>query len=99
MHGESELPNTSRIAEIVGLMPPHDGAGDVADWTSVERAWGLSFPNDFKAFVAAYGDGSVENYLAVLVPEEAGGEPAGGGRHHGRCPCQVGGDRPATRFE
>ncbi|MEV5944822.1 SMI1/KNR4 family protein [Streptomyces sp. NPDC051994] len=77
MNGESEMSNTSRIAEIVGLMPPHDGAGYVADWMSMERAWGLSFPNDFKAFVAAYGDGSMENYLAVLVPEEAGGEPAG----------------------
>ncbi|MFI6054703.1 SMI1/KNR4 family protein [Streptomyces violascens] len=77
MNGEPDMPNTSKIMEVVDLMPPHDGAGAVADWLSLERAWGLSFPNDFKAFVAAYGDGSIENYLAVLMPEEAEGEPVG----------------------
>ncbi|NDZ74657.1 SMI1/KNR4 family protein [Streptomyces sp. SID10362] len=52
-------------------MPPHDGAGDSVDWQTGEHAWGAGFPQDYKEFVATYGDGEVDAFLTFLVPEWA----------------------------
>jgi hypothetical protein len=44
---------------------------DPGDWEEVERAVGILFPADFKAFVSAYGTGSVDGFLLVLNPFSA----------------------------
>ncbi|MBE8477465.1 SMI1/KNR4 family protein [Streptomyces justiciae] len=57
------------IVQLRDLMPPHEGAGDSIDWEEAERAWGAGFPQDYKEFVAQYGDGEVDAFLTFLVPE------------------------------
>ncbi|WP_093777593.1 SMI1/KNR4 family protein [Streptomyces sp. yr375] len=52
-----------------GIMPPGPGAGDVVDWDVIESSWGTRFPSDYKEFVSVYGQGSVGDYLALLLPE------------------------------
>ncbi|MER6633818.1 SMI1/KNR4 family protein [Streptomyces sp. NPDC000987] len=59
------------IAQLRELMPPHDGAGDSVDWQEAERVWGVTFPQDYKEFVATYGEGEVDAFLTFLVPEWA----------------------------
>lgn len=66
------------INELLALMPPHAGAGANIDWEATERAWGTSFPTDYKAFVSHYGAGAIENFVAVFEPSlDASGLPAG----------------------
>ncbi|MER6393135.1 SMI1/KNR4 family protein [Streptomyces sp. NPDC001523] len=66
------------INELLSLMPPHAGAGSDVDWDEAERAWGHSFPTDYKGFVGHYGAGAIENFLAVFEPSaDAAGRPAG----------------------
>ncbi|MFF3467707.1 SMI1/KNR4 family protein [Streptomyces sp. NPDC001984] len=61
------------IAQLRDLMPPHDGAGDSVDWQQVERVWGVTFPQDYKEFVATYGEGETDAFLTFLVPGPAEG--------------------------
>lgn len=61
------------IAQLRDLMPPHDGAGDSVDWQEVERVWGVTFPPDYKDFVATYGRGEVDMFLTFLVPGKSEG--------------------------
>lgn len=66
------------IHELLALMPPHDGAGADIDWEAVERAWGTSFPGDYKEFMRHYGAGVIEDFLVVFDPSAAvAGQPAG----------------------
>ncbi|MFI7869793.1 SMI1/KNR4 family protein [Streptomyces salinarius] len=59
--------------ELMGVMPSHSGAGDIVDWAAVEASWGTPFPHDFKMFMADYGEGTIEDYLSVLLAEPRGG--------------------------
>ncbi|MET9146382.1 MULTISPECIES: SMI1/KNR4 family protein [unclassified Streptomyces] len=54
-------------------MPSHPGAGDRADWAAVEAGWDTPFPSDFKKFMAEYGEGTIDDYLSVLLAEPQGG--------------------------
>ncbi|NED16684.1 hypothetical protein G3I31_00555 [Streptomyces sp. SID9913] len=62
------------IDSLKTLMPPHPGAGDIVDWGGVEDSWGAEFPLDYKQFVALYGEGGVDGYLSVLLPQPQTGE-------------------------
>ncbi|MFJ6526947.1 SMI1/KNR4 family protein [Streptomyces longwoodensis] len=69
----------SWLDEVLRIMPAHPGAGDSVDWHVVETSWGTRFPNDYKEFTAAYGDGAIDDYLALMAPEiytGPGGEPS-----------------------
>ncbi|MEV7439462.1 SMI1/KNR4 family protein [Streptomyces griseoviridis] len=57
------------IDTLKDLMPPHPGSGDIIDWEAVERSWGTRFPEDYKKFIAVYGEGGVDDYLSFLLPE------------------------------
>lgn len=60
------------------IMPPHEGAGMTIDWAAAERAWGMRFPADYRAFMSVYGPGIIEDYLIVMAPEVAEtGRPTG----------------------
>jgi len=50
-------------------MPSHPGAGDSVDWDAIEASWGTRFPSDYKEFMAEYGEGAIDDYLALMVPE------------------------------
>ncbi|MBB4985744.1 MULTISPECIES: SMI1/KNR4 family protein [Streptomyces] len=66
------------IGDLLALMPPHAGAGADVDWDAAERAWGTSFPADYKAFVTHYGIGSIDAFLGVFEPSvDDSGQPAG----------------------
>ncbi|MGW5634965.1 SMI1/KNR4 family protein [Streptomyces sp. NPDC003832] len=59
--------------ELSSVMPSHSGAGDAVDWATVEASWGSPFPADFKKFMAEYGEGTIDDYLSVLLAEPRGG--------------------------
>ncbi|MFF2077881.1 hypothetical protein ACFVXG_24375 [Kitasatospora sp. NPDC058162] len=63
------------VEELVGLMPPHDGSGDVVDWSSIEELFGVVLPSDFRDFIAVYGAGVIDDQLEIASPtgEESGG--------------------------
>lgn len=66
------------IDDLLELMPPHAGAGSNVEWRAAERAWGTSFPTDYKRFVTHYGAGAIENFLTVFEPSlDASGQPGG----------------------
>jgi hypothetical protein len=54
--------------DLLQVMPPHPGAGDVVDWSAAEQEWGVPFPADYRAFVETYGEGTVEDFLSILIP-------------------------------
>ncbi|MFF0415653.1 SMI1/KNR4 family protein [Kitasatospora sp. NPDC004745] len=56
------------VARLAGVLPPHDGAGDPVDWDAAARRWGTRFPADYRAFVSAYGGGSINCSLHVGLP-------------------------------
>ncbi|WP_110945713.1 SMI1/KNR4 family protein [Streptomyces avicenniae] len=54
-----------RIREVLS---PSENAGDVVDWAAAADAWGHGFPDDYREFVRCYGEGDIEQFMAVLVP-------------------------------
>ncbi|WP_245674082.1 MULTISPECIES: SMI1/KNR4 family protein [Actinoplanes] len=55
----------AHLAAILGLPPAADHAGD---WSAVEAELGVTLPGDYKAFIDAYGPGSVDDHLQVCAP-------------------------------
>ncbi|MEV1065864.1 SMI1/KNR4 family protein [Streptomyces sp. NPDC050263] len=71
--------------EMRRIMPSHPGAGDTVDWDAIEASWGTRFPSDYKEFIAEYGEGAIDDYLALMVPEThvgPGGESSYLGMQH-----------------
>ncbi|MET7492662.1 SMI1/KNR4 family protein [Streptomyces sp900116325] len=60
------------LDDLTIMMPPHEGAGAAIDWAAAEHAYGVIFPSDYRAFMARYGVGTIENYLTVLAPGMSG---------------------------
>jgi hypothetical protein len=50
------------------LPPPKRPLHNQGDWAVVEAAIGLRLPPDYKAFIAAYGRGTINNCLAIQSP-------------------------------
>ncbi|GGU66273.1 SMI1/KNR4 family protein [Streptomyces lavendofoliae] len=50
------------------LTPFGDDIGDVVDWEAVKSAYGTDFPEDYKAFVRLFGNGTVEGMIGVRIP-------------------------------
>lgn len=42
--------------------------GDVVNWNAVEAVYGHPFPADYRAFVAAFGQGSIEEMVGIRIP-------------------------------
>ncbi|MEH0546952.1 SMI1/KNR4 family protein [Streptomyces sp. B21-105] len=59
----------SWLEEVRRIMPTHPGAGDSVDWDAIEASWRTRFPSDYKEFMAEYGEGAIDDYLALLAPE------------------------------
>ncbi|WP_157435644.1 hypothetical protein [Actinospica robiniae] len=49
-------------------MSPEFGRDELIDWPSVEAAWGVGFPRDYKRFLRHYGVGSFNDSLHVFAP-------------------------------
>ena len=59
------------LAALIALLPPPAEpreTGDRAAWAAVEREIGLRLPSDFKALIATYGSGSIDEFLTVHAP-------------------------------
>ncbi len=50
------------------LPPPKRPLHNHGDWGAVEAAIGLNLPSDYKAFIAAYGRGTINNCLEIESP-------------------------------
>ncbi|WP_157762079.1 hypothetical protein [Nocardia yamanashiensis] len=50
------------LADVLSCIGPT--CGDTIDWSSCA----ISFPADYRAFVTAFGDGSIEDIVSILVP-------------------------------
>ncbi|MFD5466120.1 SMI1/KNR4 family protein [Kitasatospora sp. NPDC127059] len=64
--------------------------GETVEWGAAERIYGVAFPADYRAFVAAFGGGSIDEAVGIDVPAVTPDEqrPAGVSRH-GRVPAQA----------
>ncbi|MEU4302912.1 hypothetical protein [Kitasatospora aureofaciens] len=58
------------VETLISLMPPHDGCGDILDWRSIEEAFGVALPSDFRDFIAVYGTGSIDDQLEIASPDQ-----------------------------
>ncbi|MEV7774569.1 hypothetical protein [Kitasatospora sp. NPDC086791] len=66
------------VAEIIRRVSrPGPTRGEDVDWTVASEAYGVSFPADYRAFVAAFGSGSIEDSLSFVTPA-VHGEPLRG---------------------
>ncbi|MER7701298.1 SMI1/KNR4 family protein [Kitasatospora sp. NPDC097605] len=62
-------PAAGRLADVLGSSGAH---GNVVDWAELERETGLRLPADYRDFVAVFGGGELNEYLAVRVPPAEG---------------------------
>ncbi|WP_308130283.1 hypothetical protein [Kitasatospora aureofaciens] len=61
------------IGEVLSCIGPT--CGDAVDWSAAERVYGTSFPADYRAFVTAFGSGSIEEMVGVHIPAVTSNEP------------------------
>ncbi|MEU4155180.1 SMI1/KNR4 family protein [Actinoplanes sp. NPDC026670] len=61
----------AHLAEILELPPLADSGGKSIDWPVVEAELGVTLPGDYRAFIDAYGNGSVDDHLYVCAPGAA----------------------------
>lgn len=60
------------IQALTTVLPTTYGIDEQVDWAAAEARWGAPFPADYRAFMAAYGEGSVDDAIAVHRPLPAG---------------------------
>ncbi|WP_307124479.1 SMI1/KNR4 family protein [Streptomyces sp. B1I3] len=56
------------IEALEPLLPTTYGIDEQVDWAVAEARWGARFPADYKAFMRAYGEGSVDGAIVVHRP-------------------------------
>lgn len=56
------------LAKLQDVMPPSLVVPPTRSWTEAETELGVVFPEDFKAFVDAYGLGGIPPELAIMDP-------------------------------
>ncbi|MEV0028639.1 hypothetical protein [Nocardia sp. NPDC050793] len=61
------------LGEVLSCIGPT--CGDTIDWIAVERIYGTSLPTDYRAFVAAFGSGMIEQMVAIFIPVVSAAEP------------------------
>ncbi|MFJ7280587.1 hypothetical protein [Kitasatospora sp. NPDC098663] len=63
------------IGELLSCIGPT--CGDTVDWNAAEKVYRTSFPVDYRAFVAAFGSGSIEEMVGILIPAVSSDEQQG----------------------
>ncbi|MFG2986406.1 hypothetical protein ACGFYQ_35020 [Streptomyces sp. NPDC048258] len=69
----------THLAALLPVMPAHDGADEQVDWDELRQAWRVGFPSDYRAFMAAYGAGGIDDAFSVLTPEATAQPPDAAG--------------------
>ncbi|MGC0319203.1 SMI1/KNR4 family protein [Kitasatospora acidiphila] len=54
------------IRELLSCIGPT--CGDTIDWSAVVKVYGTSFPADYRAFIAAFGGGTIEQMVGICIP-------------------------------
>ena len=65
------------LRALRGLVSPPVVGGVTVDWDELYEGTGVRLPDDYREFVAAYGGGEFNSYMAVIIPP-AEGYPYGG---------------------
>ncbi|MFJ4796322.1 SMI1/KNR4 family protein [Kitasatospora purpeofusca] len=60
------------IGRLSGILGISEARGDVVDWEELARSTGLRVPADYRDFVAVFGGGELNEYLAVRIPPAEG---------------------------
>ncbi|CAN3985902.1 SMI1/KNR4 family protein [Kitasatospora purpeofusca] len=60
------------IGRLSGILGISEARGDVVDWEEIARSTGLRVPADYRDFVAVFGGGELNEYLAVRIPPVEG---------------------------
>ncbi|MFJ3206273.1 SMI1/KNR4 family protein [Streptomyces sp. NPDC086989] len=58
----------SFVAQLRELLVARSEGGDQVNWGEVEQQYGFQFPDDYKEFVAVFGEGSIEETLWITIP-------------------------------
>jgi hypothetical protein len=59
------------LGRLRAVLPPPsrpNETGGGASWSEIERRIGTALPADYKAFIAVYGTGRVDDFLVILNP-------------------------------
>jgi hypothetical protein len=59
---------TRYVRRLSELMPPPEAGGSVIDWERAEKSYGYSFPDDYREFMAIYGEGRIDDFLSIYTP-------------------------------
>ncbi|MFB7382527.1 SMI1/KNR4 family protein [Kitasatospora purpeofusca] len=60
------------IETLSKVMSPEHGADEQVDWVAARARWGVAFPEDYRAFMAVYGSGSISDEADILAPAPVG---------------------------
>src|SRR5260370_16561952 len=55
------------LAQLVAVVPPPARVPRI-DWTEVENRLGFPLPDDYRALMETYGEGSFDDFLWLLHP-------------------------------
>lgn len=56
------------LEKLHSLLPAPPSVEQVGDWIKIEKEYGIQLPDDYKAFIEAYGSGSIDNFLWIFNP-------------------------------
>ncbi len=54
------------LGEVLSCIGPT--CGEIVDWSAAEKIYETAFPADYRAFVAAFGSGTIEEMVVVFTP-------------------------------
>ncbi|MFC8451288.1 SMI1/KNR4 family protein [Kitasatospora sp. NPDC057223] len=60
------------IERLSQILSPENGADERVDWAAARVSWGADFPEDYRAFMAVFGSGSVSDEMDILAPAPVG---------------------------
>ncbi|GAA2753008.1 SMI1/KNR4 family protein [Kitasatospora cinereorecta] len=60
------------IERLTRVMSPQYGVDERVDWAAARAGWGVAFPEDYRAFMAVYGCGSISDEIDVFAPAPVG---------------------------
>ncbi|NKY85330.1 hypothetical protein [Nocardia veterana] len=63
---EDQPATSADLTRVLSCFGPT--CGDFIDWGAAEQVYGTSFPADYRAFIAAFGGGGIEDVVGVLTP-------------------------------
>ncbi|MFC0551658.1 hypothetical protein ACFFHJ_12275 [Planotetraspora thailandica] len=63
------------VRQLTQILPPPLAEVEVLAWDDIQAEWGTAFPRDFRDFMDIYGQGSIDDLVAVAPPENRAGEP------------------------